>query len=112
MPRRVLRRPPGRGVPPGRPSFRHVVEAEADHHRLLRLRSAVLLITLAAAMLGLGARLVSLHIVQAGALEALAERQQLGRMTLEPKRGRLLARSGPPLAIHGHPPSAFAAPSH
>ena len=111
MTRRVRRRPPGRGVPPGRPSFRHVVEAEADHHRLMRLRSAVLLITLAAAMLGLGARLVSLHIVQAGALEALAERQQLGRMTLEPKRGRLLDRSGRPLAINVDAPSVFAVPS-
>ncbi len=105
------RRPPGRGHPPGRRSFRHAAEAEAEHHRLIRLRATLLLIGLALAMLGLGARLVSLHIVQAGALEQIAERQQLGTLILDPRRGRLLDRSGRPLAVNVDAESVFAVPS-
>jgi len=96
---------------PGRWSFRHAAEAEADHHRLVRLRSALLLFILGAAMLGLTARLVSLHVVHASALEALAERQQVGRLTIEPTRGRLLDRSGRPLAINVEAQSVYAVPS-
>jgi len=111
MTRRARRRPPGRGRLPGRRSFRHAAEAEADHHRLVRLRSAVLLFILGAGMLGLTARLVSLHVVHASALEALAERQQAGRLTIEPTRGRLLDRSGRPLAINVEAQSVYAVPS-
>ena len=111
MTRRARRRPPGRGRLPGRQSFRHAAEAEADHHRLVRLRSTVLLFMLAAAMLGLAARLISLHVVHASALEALAERQQAGRLTIEPARGRLLDRSGRPLTINVEAQSVYAVPS-
>jgi len=108
---RYPRRPPGRGHPPGRRSFRHAAEADAEHHRLIRVRAALLLLGLALAMLGLGARLVSLHIVQAGALEQIAERQQLGTLILDPRRGRLLDRSGRPLAVNVDVESVFAIPS-
>ncbi len=110
MPRHP-RRPPGRGHPPGRRSIRHAAEAEAEHHRLIRMRAALLLLGLALAMLGLGARLVSLHIVQAGALEQIAERQQLGTLILDPRRGRLLDRSGRPLAVNVDAESVYAVPS-
>ncbi len=108
---RYPRRPPGRSHPPGRRSFRHAAEAEAEHHRLIRMRAALFLIALALAALGLGARLVSLHIVQASALEQIAERQQLGTLILEPRRGRLLDRSGRPLAVNVDAESVFAVPS-
>jgi cell division protein FtsI/penicillin-binding protein 2 len=108
---RARRRPPGRGRLPGRRAPRYAAEAEAEHHRLIRLRFAALLVLLALAMTGLAARLVSLHVVQASALEAMAERQQLGRFTLEPRRGRLLDRSGRPLAINVEARSVFAVPS-
>ncbi len=111
MTRRARRRPPGRGRLPGRQSFRHAAEAEADHHRLVRLRSTVLLFILAAAMLGLAAQLISLHVVHASALEAMAERQQAGRLTIAPARGRLLDRSGRPLAINVEAQSVYAVPS-
>ncbi len=108
---RYPRRPPGRGHPPGRRSFRHAAEADAEHHRLIRVRAALLLLGLALATLGLGARLVSLHVVQAGALEQIAERQQLGTLILDPRRGRLLDRSGRPLAVNVDVESVFAIPS-
>lgn len=111
MTRQVRRRPPGRGAPPGRRSFRQAAEAEAAHLRLVRLRTAVLFAMLAVAMLGLGIRLVSLHVVQAGALEQMADRQQSGTLPLEPHRGRLLDRSGRPLAVNVEAQSVFAAPS-
>ncbi len=56
-------------------------------------------------------RLISLHVVQAGALEQIAERQQLGYMILDPSRGRILDRSGRPLAINVESHSVYAAPS-
>lgn len=108
---RYPRRPPGRDLPPGRRSFRHAAEADAEHHRLIRMRAALLLLGLALATLGLGARLVSLHVVQAGALEQIAERQQLGTLILDPRRGRLLDRSGRPLAVNVDAESVFAVPS-
>ncbi len=111
MMRRYPRRPPGRGHPPGRRSFRHAAEADAEHRRLIQVRAALLLLGLALATLGMGARLVSLHVVQAGALEQIAERQQLGTLILDPRRGRLLDRSGRPLAVNVDVESIFAIPS-
>ncbi|MBI3998857.1 MAG: penicillin-binding protein 2 [Armatimonadetes bacterium] len=77
----------------------------------MRLRVSALFVLLAVSMVGLGARLVSLHVVQASALEEMAERQQLGTLVLDPRRGRLLDRSGRPLAVNVDAPSVFAAPS-
>jgi cell division protein FtsI (penicillin-binding protein 3) len=60
---------------------------------------------------GLGARLVSLHVVQADALERMADRQQFGELVIEPRRGRLLDRWGRPLAINVEAESVYAVPS-
>lgn len=62
-------------------------------------------------MAGLGGRLVSLHVVQAGLLERLAERQQFGQVVVQPKRGRLLDRWGRPLAVNVEVESVYAVPS-
>jgi cell division protein FtsI/penicillin-binding protein 2 len=111
MTRRRVRRPPGRGAPPGRRAFRGAVEAEAEQFRLIRLRAGILLILLLLTIGGLGGRLISLHVVQATTLERLAERQQLGELVIEPRRGRLLDRWGRPLAVNVDADSVFAAPS-
>ncbi len=105
------RRPPGRGQPPGRRSFLRTAEAELDHLRLIRLRTAVLFTVLWTALAGLGVRLVYLHVVQAPELERIAERQQLGTVKIEANRGRLLDRLGRPLAVNVEAASAFAIPS-
>jgi cell division protein FtsI/penicillin-binding protein 2 len=111
MTRRRPRRPPGRGLPPGRRVFPRTAEAEAEHHRLIRLRAAVLFVILALVLAGLGARLVSLHVVQAGALERMAARQQTSEVTIDPQRGRLLDRWGRPLAVNIDAESVYAVPS-
>src|SRR3990170_2896856 len=111
MTSRRVRRPPGRGGPPGRRLFRGAPWADAEHFRLIRLRTGLLLAILGLAFGGLGTRLISLHIVQAGALERMAERQQFGELTLEPRRGRLLDRWGRPLAINVDAESVYAVPS-
>lgn len=111
MTSRRVRRPPGRGGPPGRRWVRGAPGAEAEHFRLIRLRAGLLLVILALAFGGLGTRLISLHIVQAGALERMAERQQFGELTLEPRRGRLLDRWGRPLAVNVDAESVYAVPS-
>ena len=111
MTRHVRRRPPGRGSPPGRRSFPRAAEIETTMVRLVRLRTVMLFVALAAAMAGLGARLVSLQVVQADGLRALADRQQLGTVPLEPRRGRLLDRSGQPLAVNVEAQSVYAVPS-
>ncbi len=105
------RRPPGRGSPPGRRSPIRAAEAELEHSRLIRLRTTLLFALLWIALAGLGARLVLLHVVQASALEAIAQRQQLGVVTIEANRGRLLDRIGRPLATNVAADSAFAIPS-
>jgi cell division protein FtsI/penicillin-binding protein 2 len=105
------RRPPGWGAPPGRRSFRSTAEADAEHFRLIRLRIALLFMALTLAIGGLSARLVSLHVVQAGTLERIAGRQQLTEMLIEPKRGRLLDRWGRPLAVNVDVESVYAVPS-
>ncbi|MBM3469528.1 MAG: penicillin-binding protein 2 [Armatimonadetes bacterium] len=109
LPRR--RRPPGRGQPPGRRSFLRAAEAELDHLRLIRLRTAVLFAVLWTALTAVGFRLVMLHVVQAPELERIAERQQLGTVQIEASRGRLLDRLGRPLAVNVEAESAFALPS-
>lgn len=75
------------------------------------MRGTILFICLVFGTLALTARLVSLHIVQAGTLERIAERQQLGTLTLAPVRGRILDRSGRPLAVNVEAQSVFAVPS-
>jgi len=108
---RSRRRPPGWNGPPGRRSFRQAALDESAHHRLVRMRGTIFVVCLTLGTLGLAARLVSLHIVQAGTLERIAERQQLGTLTLAPARGRILDRSGRPLAVNVEAPSVFAVPS-
>lgn len=108
---RSRRRPPGWNGPPGRRSFRQAALDEAAHHRLVRMRGTIFVVCLTLGTLGLAARLVSLHIVQAGTLERIAERQQLGTLTLAPARGRILDRSGRPLAANVEAQSVFAVPS-
>lgn len=111
MTRRRSRRPPGRTPPPGRRAFPRAAEAEAEHQRVIRQRATALFILLALALAGLGARLVSLHVVQAGALERMAARQQTGEFLIEPRRGRLLDRWGRPLAVNVDAESIYAVPS-
>jgi cell division protein FtsI/penicillin-binding protein 2 len=111
MTRRRSRRPPGRTPPPGRRAFPRAAEAEAEHHRLIRARATVLFIVLALMLAGLGTRLVSLHVVQAGALERMAARQQVGELVIEPRRGRVLDRWGRPLAVNVDAESIYAVPS-
>lgn len=103
---RRSRRRPGRG----RSAGRRPQEAEAEHSRLIRLRSAALVIILMVAFGGLIARLTSLHVVQARALDRISQRQQLGTMVVEPRRGRLLDRHGRPLAVNVDAPSIYADP--
>jgi cell division protein FtsI/penicillin-binding protein 2 len=78
---------------------------------VVRARAAVLFLCLSLAAVGLGGRLVSLHIVQASDLKKIAERQQRGTLALAPARGRLLDRSGRPLAVNVEAQSVFAVPS-
>ncbi len=111
MNRRRTRRPPGSVAPLGRRRFGGAAAAEAEHARLIRLRAGVLAAILSLAGAGLTARLVSLHIVQAGALERIAARQQYGEMVIEPRRGRVLDRWGRPLAINVEAESVYAIPS-
>jgi cell division protein FtsI/penicillin-binding protein 2 len=111
MTRHVRRRPPGRESPPGRRSFPRAAGIETTMVRLVRLRTVMLFVALAAALAGQGTRLVSLQVVQADGLRALADRQQLGTVALEPRRGRLLDRSGRPLAVNVEALSAYAVPS-
>jgi len=75
------------------------------------MRAALLFIALALAGAGLSARLFSLHVLQARVLERIAERQQLGTIILEPRRGRLLDRWGRPLAVNVEATSVYAVPS-
>lgn len=75
------------------------------------MRTAIFFVCLALGTLGLAGRLVSLHVVQASALERIAERQQLTTLTLAPARGRILDRSGRPLAANIEAQSVFAVPS-
>lgn len=110
MNRRRTRRPPGSVAPLGRRRF-GAAAAEAEHARLIRLRAGVLAAILSLAGAGLTARLVSLHIVQAGALERIAARQQYGEMVVEPRRGRVLDRWGRPLAVNVEAESVYAVPS-
>jgi cell division protein FtsI (penicillin-binding protein 3) len=86
-------------------------EAEAEHHRLVRLRSALLIMILILAFGGLAARLTSLHVVQARSLDRIAQRQQIGTMVIDPRRGRLLDRRGRPLAVNVDATSIYADPS-
>ncbi|MGH7427515.1 MAG: peptidoglycan D,D-transpeptidase FtsI family protein, partial [Candidatus Methylomirabilaceae bacterium] len=79
--------------------------------RLVRRRTTIVFVVLALAMSGLAARLVSLHVIQAQSLEAMAERQRSGTLPLEPRRGRVLDRLGRPLAVNVDAESVFAAPS-
>ncbi len=79
--------------------------------RLVRRRMTIVFIVLALAMSGLAARLVSLHVIQAQSLDAMAERQRSGTLPLEPRRGRVLDRLGRPLAVNVDAESVFAAPS-
>jgi cell division protein FtsI/penicillin-binding protein 2 len=72
---------------------------------------AVLLIVLLTGTLALGARLVSLQVIQASELERIAERQQVGTSVIDPRRGRLLDRSGRPLAVNVDAESVYAVPS-
>ncbi len=111
MTRQVRRRPPGRDAPPGRRSFRREAGIEAALIRLVRRRTTIVFVALAVAMSGLAARLVSLHVIQAPSLDAMADRQQLGSLPLDPRRGRLLDRVGRPLAVNIDAQSVFAAPS-
>lgn len=104
-------RSPGRGRPPGRRSLFRAAEAELDHLRLIRLRTAVLFTVLWTALAAVGFRLVMLHIVQAPKLDRIAERQQIGTAQIEASRGRLLDRLGRPLAVNVEAESAFALPS-
>jgi len=85
---RSRRRPPGWNGPSGRRSFRQAALEEAAHHRLVRARAAIFFVCLTLGTLGLAGRLVSLHVVQASALERIAERQQLATLTLAPARGQ------------------------
>lgn len=105
------RRPPGWREPPGRRSFRRPADPDAEHLRLIRLRALVLSICLMLAAAALGARLVVLHVIQAAALEQMANRQHQGTMVLEPRRGRILDRLGRPLAVNVEVESVFAVPS-
>lgn len=57
------------------------------------------------------ARLVQLQVVRADRLGALAQRQQLATIVLEPHRGRLLDRQGRPLAVNVESTSIYAVPS-
>ncbi|MGQ0549578.1 MAG: peptidoglycan D,D-transpeptidase FtsI family protein [Armatimonadota bacterium] len=111
MTRQFRRRPPGRDAPPGRRSFRREAAVEAAMIHTVRRRTTIVFVVLGLAMGGLAARLVSLHVIQARSLEALAERQQSGTLPLEPRRGRLLDRLGRLLAVNVDAESAFAAPS-
>ncbi len=79
--------------------------------RLVRRRTTIVFVVLALAMSGLAARLVSLHVIQAQSLEAIAERQRSGTLPLEPRRGRVLDRLGRLLAVNVDAESVFAAPS-
>jgi cell division protein FtsI (penicillin-binding protein 3) len=71
----------------------------------------VLVVILFLAFGGLVARLVSLHVVQARTLDRIAQRQQIGTMVIEPRRGRLLDRRGRPLAVNIDATSIYADPS-
>jgi len=50
-------------------------------------------------------------VVRSGRLQAIAQRQQVTTIVLEPHRGRLLDRRGRPLAINVEVPSLYAVPS-
>lgn len=104
------RRPPGAGERSGSRSFR-VAREERAHHRLIRTRAVVVGGAMAVAMLALAVRLITLHVLDAGQLEALAERQQQETVVLAPVRGRLLDRAGRPLAVTVEAPSVYAVPS-
>lgn len=103
--------PPGRNPPPRGRAARRALDAEVAHQRLVRLRAAAVFVILGFAMAGVGARLVMLHVVQAATLRALAERQQRVTVAIDAGRGRLLDRSGRPLAVNVEAHSAFAVPS-
>jgi cell division protein FtsI (penicillin-binding protein 3) len=68
-------------------------------------------ILLLASLAGLALRLAHLQVVQGGWLHMLAQRQQLETITLAPHRGRILDRSGRPLAINVDATSVYAVPS-
>ncbi|MDR7534358.1 MAG: penicillin-binding transpeptidase domain-containing protein, partial [Armatimonadota bacterium] len=104
------RRPPGSGERSGGQSFR-AARAEHAHHRLIRARAIVVGAAVAAAMVALALRLVTLHVLEAQQLAELAERQQQGTVVLVPLRGRLLDRAGRPLAVNVEAPSVYAVPS-
>lgn len=102
----VHRRLPFRQPPVGTSS-----EQAADHRMLIRRRTTVLLVFLMLALAGLVARLAQLQVVEGGRLQRIAERQQLGSITLDPHRGRVLDRRGRALAINVEATSIYAVPS-
>src|SRR3990170_6400767 len=85
--------------------------ADTDHRLLIRRRVTALGVALALALGALLLRLIDVQVVQSDRLQALAQRQQLATILLQPHRGRVLDRRGRPLAINVEVPSIYAVPS-
>ena len=85
--------------------------ADTDHRLLIRRRVTALGVALALALGALLLRLIDVQVVQSDRLQALAQRQQLATILLQPHRGRVLDRRGRPLAINVEEPSIYAVPS-
>lgn len=71
----------------------------------------MLLGVLLLALLALLARVTQLQAIEGRKLQALASRQQLAAIPLEPHRGRILDRRGRPLAVNLRATSIYAVPS-
>src|SRR5207302_11121780 len=77
---------------------------------LSRWRIAAVFVAWIAAFALLGARLVELQVIHAGALQRLASRQHLGTLRLPGRRGLILDRRGALLAVNVEADSVYAVP--
>ncbi|HET6781622.1 MAG TPA: penicillin-binding transpeptidase domain-containing protein [bacterium] len=77
----------------------------------MRRRLSVLLGVLVLALGALLARVAQLQAIEGPRLQALAHRQQVATIPLEPHRGRILDRRGRPLAVNLRATSVYAVPT-
>lgn len=90
---------------------RRPAEPPVDVRQQMRRRISVLLVVLVLALGTLLARVAQLQAIQGQRLQALASRQQLATIPLEPHRGRILDRRGRPLAVNLKATSVYAVPT-
>jgi cell division protein FtsI/penicillin-binding protein 2 len=83
----------------------------ADHRIVMRVRTTILMVLCLLALAGLAARLAQVQLVMADRLRELALRQQIATLTIDPHRGRILDRSGRPLAVNVEMTSIYAVPA-